>query len=123
MSDTTVIAALVTGAFAFLVALIAWVTKLAESSAQREIKATENLRADFTELREEVVTLRDERRDLVKRLDEVVSRCRDQDELIDDMLEIIMWVEGGAQGEVPSVSWRIRQVLARREQDRKDLGP
>lgn len=122
MSDTTVLAAIISGIVAVVVALVGAFVKIADAASTKALKATENTRGDIDQLRAEIAQLRSDAEQMQAakraqdlRLEKVEGIARDQSELIDDMLEIILWVEHGAKPPIPALSWRIRQMMLRRQ--------
>lgn len=122
MSDTTVLAAIIGGVVTVVVALVGAFVKIADAASTKALKATENTRGDIDQLRSEIAQLRSDAQKMEKdrkaqdlRLEKVEGTARDQAELIDDMLAIIEWVEKGAKPPIPDFTWRIQQMMLRRQ--------
>ena len=109
--DPTVLAAIITTGGAVITALLVWWARRVDRSTSVQSEWQKTLESALTRQEEELKTLRAESAEHARRLVIVEESLRDRDELIDDMVPVVMWVQNGARPPVPSLSWRILQPL------------
>ena len=108
--DPAVLSAIITTGGAVITAfLVWWARRVDRSTVQSEWQRT--LEGALTRQEDELKSLRTESAEHARRLRVVEESLRDRDELIDDMVPVVLWVQNGARPPVPSLSWRILQHL------------
>ena len=109
--DPVVLAAIITTSGAVIgYLLVSWAKRVDRStSVQSEWQKT--LEGALTRQEQELKSLRAESAEHARRLVIVEEALRDRDELIDDMVPVVLWVQNGARPPIPSLSWRILQHL------------
>lgn len=109
--DPVVLAAIISTGGAVLGALLVWWARRVDRSTTVQSEWQKTLESALTRQEEELKSLRTESAEHARRLVIVEESLRDRDELIDDMVPVVLWVQNGARPPVPSLSWRILQHL------------
>ena len=105
------LAAIITTGGAVITGFLVWWARRVDRSTTVQSEWQKTLEGALTRQEEELKTLRAESAEHARRLRVVEESLRDRDELIDDMVPVVMWVQNGARPPVPSLSWRILQHL------------
>lgn len=114
MSEPTVLAALISGVLLLIGAALKVVADRASSRTTVQSEWQITLEGALTRQEQELKSLRTESAEHARRLVIVEESLRDRDELIDDMVPVVLWVQNGARPPIPSLSWRILQHLRSR---------
>ena len=109
--DPTVLAAIITTGGAVITAVLVWWARRVDRSTSVQSEWQKTLEGALTRQEDELKSLRTESAEHARRLRVVEESLRDRDELIDDMVPVVLWVQDGARPPVPSLSWRILQHL------------
>lgn len=109
--DPTVLAAIITTGGAVITAFLVWWARRVDRSTTVQSEWQKTLEGALTRQEQELKSLRTESAEHARRLRVVEESLRDRDELIDDMVPVVLWVQDGARPPVPSLSWRILQHL------------
>lgn len=109
--DPVVLAAIIGAVASVIGALLVWWARRVDRSTTVQSEWQKTLEVALTRQEEELKNLRAESAEHARRLVVVEESLRDRDELIDDMVPVVLWVQNGARPPVPSLSWRILQHL------------
>jgi hypothetical protein len=109
--EPTVLAALITTGGALITAFLVWWARRVDRSTTVQSEWQKTLESALTRQEQELKSLRAESSEHTRRLVALEGALRDRDELIDDMVPVVKWVQDGARPPVPSLSWRILQHL------------
>ena len=112
--DPGVLTAIITTGGAVIGALLVWWARRVDRSTSVQSEWQKTLEAALTRQEQELKRLRAESAEHARRLIIVEESLRDRDELIDDMVPVVVWVQNGARPPIPSLSWRILQHLRSR---------
>lgn len=112
--EPTVLAALITTGGAVITAFLVWWARRVDRSTSVQSEWQKTLESALTRQEQELKSLRTESAGHARRLRVVEEALRDRDELIDDMVPVVLWVQNGARPPIPSLSWRILQHLRSR---------
>lgn len=109
--DSTVLAASIGAVGTVIVGLLVWWARRVDRSTSVQSEWQKTLEATLTRQEDELKSLRAESAQHARRLVALEGALRDRDELIDDMVPVVVWVQNGARPPIPSLSWRILQHL------------
>lgn len=109
--DPVVLAAIISTGGAVIGAVLVWWARRVDRSTTVQSEWQKTLEATMTRQEQELKNLRTESAEHARRLRVVEEALRDRDELIDDMVPVVLWVQDGARPPIPSLSWRILQHL------------
>lgn len=109
--DPTVLAAIITTGGALFTAVLVWWARRVDRATTVQSEWQKTLEATMTRQQDELKSLRADSMEHTRRLKALEGALRDRDELIDDMVPVVKWVQDGARPPVPSLSWRILQHL------------
>lgn len=112
--DPTVLAAIIGTGGSVIVGLLVWWARRVDRSTTVQSEWQKTLESALTRQEQELKSLRTESAEHARRLVIVEESLRDRDELIDDMVPVVVWVQNGARPPIPSLSWRILQHLRSR---------
>lgn len=94
--------------------VVGFILKVSDRHTEREDKAASKRQADQDKVEERLAKLERSDRDKTVKIQALEDKTRDQGELIDDMVPVVLWVQKGARPPIPSLSWRILQHLRSR---------
>jgi hypothetical protein len=109
--NPTVLAAIITTGGAVITAFLVWWARRVDRSTSVQSEWQKTLESALTRQEDELKSLRAESAQHTRRLVALEGALRDRDELIDDMVPVVVWVQNGARPPIPSLSWRILQHL------------
>ena len=109
--DPTVLVAIIGTVGSAIGAVLVWWAKRVDRSTTVQSEWQKTLESALTRQEQELKSLRTESAEHARRLRVVEESLRDRDELIDDMVPVVLWVQDGARPPIPSLSWRILQHL------------
>lgn len=109
--DPTVLAAIIGTSGTVIVGFLVWWARRVDRSTTVQSEWQKTLESALTRQEQELKSLRTESAEHARRLRAVEESLRDRDELIDDMVPVVLWVQNGARPPIPSLSWRILQHL------------
>lgn len=109
--EPTVLAAIIGAVASVITGFLVWWARRVDRSTTVQSEWQKTLEATMTRQEQELKSLRTESAEHARRLRVVEESLRDRDELIDDMVPVVVWVQNGARPPVPSLSWRILQHL------------
>lgn len=109
--EPTVLAAIIGAVASVITGFLVWWARRVDRSTTVQSEWQKTLESALTRQEEELKNLRAESAEHARRLVIVEESLRDRDELIDDMVPVVLWVQNGARPPVPSLSWRILQHL------------
>lgn len=112
--DPVVLGAIITTGGAVIGYLLVWWARRVDRSTTVQSEWQKTLEGALTRQEQELKSLRAESAEHARRLVVVEEALRDRDELIDDMVPVVLWVQNGARPPIPSLSWRILQHLRSR---------